>query len=71
MLFSLGELLALAALGYGAWLSFRYAGKYDFDRLPADIVTSHSAPTRGPLEHVADYRGNDQVGKNTDELATP
>lgn len=28
-LFSLGQLLALAGLGYGAWLCFLHAGKYD------------------------------------------
>jgi hypothetical protein len=29
ILLSLGQLLALAGLGYGAWLCFLHAGKYD------------------------------------------
>ena len=62
ILFSLGQFLALAALGYAIWLCFLHAGKYDAESLRADIATSRAARTRGHSETIVDYQGNDQAG---------
>ncbi|HXF68041.1 MAG TPA: hypothetical protein VNK67_15260 [Burkholderiales bacterium] len=61
ILFSLGQLLALAGLGYGAWLCFLHAGKYDAESLRADIAASRAARTRGHSETVVDDRGIEQA----------
>ena len=50
ILFSLGQSLALAGLGYAAWLCFLHAGKYDAESLRADITASLAARTRGHSE---------------------
>lgn len=65
MLFYLGELLALAALGYGAWLCFLHVGEYDAESLRADIAASRAARTRGHTEPIVDYQGNDQAGRSS------
>ena len=63
ILFFLGELLALAGLGYGAWLCFLHTGKYDAESLHADIAASRAARTRGHSETIVESQGNDQAGR--------
>jgi hypothetical protein len=65
ILFSLGYLLALAGLGYGAWLCFLHAAKYDAESLRADIAASRGACTRGHShsETIVEYQGVDQAGR--------
>ena len=63
ILFSLGQLLALAGLGYGAWRCFLHAGKYDAESLRADIAASRAASTRGHPETIGEYQGVDQAGR--------
>ena len=63
ILFSLGQLLMLAGLGYGAWRCFLLAGKYDVDSLHADIAASRAARTRGHPETIGEYQGVDQAGR--------
>jgi hypothetical protein len=50
ILSSLGLLLALAGLGYGAWRCFLVAGKYDAESLSADIAASRAARALGHSE---------------------
>ena len=63
ILFSLGQWLALAGLGYGAWLCFLHAGKYDAESMRADIAASRAARTRGHPETIVDYQDVDQGGR--------
>ena len=55
ILFSLGQLLVLAGLGYGAWLCFLHAAKYDAESLRADIAASRTTRMRGHSETIVDY----------------
>lgn len=63
ILFSLGQWLVLAGLGYGAWLCFLHAGKYDAESLRADIAASRGARTRGHSETIVEHQGVDQAGR--------
>ena len=63
ILFSLGQLLVLAGLGYGAWLCFLVAGKHDVENLRADIAASRAARTRGHSEPIGEYQGVEQAGR--------
>lgn len=63
ILFSLGQLLALAGLGYGAWRCFLLAGKYDAESLRADIAGSRAARTHGQAETGLEHRSTDQAGR--------
>jgi len=63
ILFSLGYLLALAGLGYGAWLCFLHAAKYDVESLRADIAASRTTRARGHSETIVEYQGVDQAGR--------
>ena len=62
ILFSLGQPLALAGLGYGAWLCFLHAGKYDAKSLRADITALLAARTRGS-ETIVEFQGVDEAGR--------
>jgi len=61
--FSLGYLLALAGLGYGAWLCLLHAAKYDAESIRAEIAASRAARTRGHSEAIVEYQGVDQAGR--------
>jgi hypothetical protein len=63
ILFFLAQLLALAGFGYGTWLCFLHAGKYDADSLRADIATSRVARTRGHSETIVEHQGVDQADR--------
>lgn len=63
ILFSLGQWLALAGLGYGAWLCSLHAGKYDAESLRSDIAASCAARTRGHSETIVDRQGIDRAGR--------
>jgi hypothetical protein len=66
ILFSLGQLLVLAGLGFCGWRCFLEAGKYDADSLRADIATSRVARTRGHSETIVEHQGFD----HSDRIAT-
>jgi len=63
ILLTLGQSLAVAGLGYAAWLSFLHAGKYDAESLRADIEASRAACTRGQVETRHEYHRVDQVSR--------
>jgi len=62
ILFSLGQLLALAGLGYGALLCFLHAGKYDAESLRPDIAASRATRTGGHSQIIVEYQGVDEAG---------